>query len=149
LAIDQVGMFLAISIVVLVALFNILSSLLMLVSSKVRDIAIMRTMGASRASMCKVFVAVGTTIGSLGTAIGCLAGLSLVGCKDVIAGLVANHIAGTAYGGEVRALIDLPAQISASEVLAILTMAIGGTVLVTLYPALRAASIHPASILRH
>ena len=147
-AAEQVGMFIALSMVVLVALFNILSSLLMLVSSKTRDIAIMRTMGASRASVAKIFVAVGTTIGALGAAAGCLAGLSALAGKNAIAGLL-EDLVGDIYGAELRALVELPAQISAAEIFAILAMAIGGTVLVTLYPAFRAASVHPASVLRY
>jgi lipoprotein-releasing system permease protein len=149
LAVERVGMFIAISMVVLVALFNILSSLLMLVSSKLRDVAIMRTMGASRASITKVFVAVGTAIGSLGAAAGCFAGLTIVAGKDTIANLLENHVIGAAYGTELRTLADLPAQIDMAELGAILLMAVGGTVLVTLYPAFKAASVHPASSLRY
>jgi lipoprotein-releasing system permease protein len=148
LAVEQIGMSLAIGMVVLVALFNILSSLLMLVSSKVRDIAILRTMGASRTSIAKVFVAVGTTIGSLGATVGCLLGLSIVAGKDAIAGFL-EHLVGDAYSAELRVFVDLPAQIGASELFAILAMAICGTVLVTLYPAIKAASVHPASVLRY
>lgn len=149
LALDKIGMFIALSIVVLVALFNIFSSLLMLVSSKVRDIAIIRTMGASRASVAKVFVAVGGAIGSIGATIGCVGGLAIVGGKDSIALFLEKHVVGAAYSAELQSLADLPAQISAIEVMAILAMALGGTILATLYPAVRAAKVHPATVLRY
>ena len=66
LEVERVAMFVVLSLIVLVAVFNILSSLIMLVRAKTRDIAILRTMGASRRGMMKVFMTVGVTIGSLG-----------------------------------------------------------------------------------
>ena len=148
LAVEKIGMLVAIGMVVLVALFNILSSLLMLVSSKLRDIAILRTMGATRTSIAKVFVAVGTTIGSLGATAGCLVGLAIIAGKNGIVGFL-EPLVGDVYRAELRVFVDLPAQIGAFDLFAILAMAIGGTVLVTLYPAIKAASIHPASVLRY
>ena len=70
LEVERVAMFVVLSLIVLVAVFNILSSLIMLVRAKTRDIAILRTMGASRRGMMKVFVTVGVTIGSLGIVLG-------------------------------------------------------------------------------
>src|SRR3546814_10217655 len=70
LAVERVTMFVVLSIIILVAVFNILSSLIMLVRAKMRDIAILRTMGASRHGLIKIFVTVGVTIGALGTCAG-------------------------------------------------------------------------------
>ena len=70
LEIERVAMFVVLSLIILVAVFNILSSLIMLVRAKTRDIAILRTMGASRSGMMKIFVTVGVTIGSLGILLG-------------------------------------------------------------------------------
>ena len=70
LEIERIAMFVVLSLIILVAVFNILSSLIMLVRAKTRDIAILRTMGASRAAMMKMFVTVGVTIGSLGIVLG-------------------------------------------------------------------------------
>src|SRR3546814_11857188 len=70
LQVERVAMFVILSLIILVAVFNILSSLIMLVRAKTRDIAILRTMGASRRSLLKIFVTVGTTIGALGTIAG-------------------------------------------------------------------------------
>jgi lipoprotein-releasing system permease protein len=149
LALEQVGMFIALSIIVLVALFNILSSLVMLVRSKLRDIAIMRTMGATEASIAKIFVAVGTAIGSSGAALGSLLGFSLVSFKEEIAGFIKQYVLGDSYTKEVAVLIDLPAHISIGEGAGIVAMALVGTVLATLYPAFRAAAVDPASVLRY
>ncbi len=74
LEVERVAMFVVLSLIVLVAVFNILSSLIMLVRAKTRDIAILRTMGASRRGMMKVFVTVGVTIGSLGIVLGIILG---------------------------------------------------------------------------
>jgi lipoprotein-releasing system permease protein len=74
LAVERVAMFVVLSLIILVAVFNILSSLIMLVRAKTRDIAILRTMGASRGSLIKVFVTVGVTIGTLGTVAGLILG---------------------------------------------------------------------------
>ncbi len=74
LEVERIAMFVVLSLIVLVAVFNILSSLIMLVRAKTRDIAILRTMGASRRSMMKVFVTVGVTIGSLGIVLGLIIG---------------------------------------------------------------------------
>jgi lipoprotein-releasing system permease protein len=76
LEIERIAMFVVLSLIVLVAVFNILSSLIMLVRAKTRDIAILRTMGASRRGMMKVFVTVGVTIGSLGIVLGIVLGAS-------------------------------------------------------------------------
>ena len=149
LALEHIGMFIAVSMIVLVAQFNILSSLMMLVSSKVRDIAIMRTMGASRASILKIFVAVGTAIGSSGALLGSILGLSAVSAKESIAAFLRAHLPTDSYAKELSVLIDLPAQISLLETVGILLMTLAGTLLATLYPAFRAANVDPGYVLRY
>jgi lipoprotein-releasing system permease protein len=149
LALDQVGMFIALSMIVLVALFNILSSLMMLVRSKVRDIAIMRTMGASRTSIVRIFVAVGTVIGSTGAGIGILLGLSIVAFRKELGNFLTAHVLGNSYATEVALLVDLPAELGIVQGAGILAMAMAGTMLATLYPAMKAANVDPASVLRY
>jgi lipoprotein-releasing system permease protein len=149
LALDQIGMFIAVSIIVVVAQFNILSSLMMLVASKVRDIAIMRTMGASRSAILRIFVAVGTAIGSSGALLGSVIGLSLVAAKEDIATFLKAHVLQGSYGQELSVIIDLPAEISVAETAGILLMTLTGTILATLYPALKAANVDPAYALRY
>ena len=88
LEVERVAMFVVLSLIVLVAVFNILSSLIMLVRAKTRDIAILRTMGASRRGMMKVFVTVGVTIGSLGIMLGIILGaIFLFFRQDVVNGI--------------------------------------------------------------
>jgi lipoprotein-releasing system permease protein len=149
LALEHIGMFIAVSMIVLVAQFNILSSLMMLVGSKLRDIAIMRTMGASRASILKIFVAVGTAIGSSGALLGSILGLSAVTAKDDVVGFLKAHVLRDSYTMELAVLLDLPVRISAGETAGILAMTLAGTILATLYPAFRAAKVDPATVLRY
>lgn len=149
LAVEQVAMFVALSMIVLVAQFNILSSLMMLVRSKVRDIAILRTMGASRSGIMKVFVTVGTAIGAAGSLLGCAVGLALVSAKDAIALFLKDSLIGRSHSHDLLTLIDLPARIGAGEVSGIVLLALVGTVAATFYPAFRAASVDPASVLRY
>lgn len=149
LALEHIGMFIAVSLIVIVAQFNILSSLMMLVGSKVRDIAIIRTMGASRSSILRIFVAVGTAIGSSGALLGSVIGLSLVGSREKIAVFLGDHVLSGSRSAEIAVLIDLPAKISFGETAGILLMTLTGTVLATLYPALRASRVDPAIVLRY
>ena len=149
LALEHIGMFIAVSMIVLVAQFNILSSLMMLVGSKVRDIAILRTMGASRAAILKVFVTVGTAIGASGALLGSVLGLSIVASKDALAAFLKTYVLGSAYSNEIGVLVDLPARISVAETLGILLMTLTGTILSTLYPALKAARVDPVTVLRY
>ena len=131
--------------VVIVALFNILSSLIMLVRFKIRDIAILRTMGASRSAIARIFVAVGAAIGSAGTLLGCGVGLAVVLGKDSIA----NFVSIIGYVAEADVLTKLPVQIGPGELIGICSMALGGTILATLYPALKAAAVDPVLVLRY
>src|SRR6185503_9824856 len=78
LEVERVAMFVVLSLIVLVAAFNILSSLVMLVRSKMRDIAILRTMGATRKSLLKIFVTTGTVVGAVGTGAGLVLGLLIL-----------------------------------------------------------------------
>jgi lipoprotein-releasing system permease protein len=149
LALEHIGMFIAVSLIVVVAQFNILSSLMMLVGSKVRDIAIIRTMGASRSSILRIFVTVGTAIGSSGALLGSVIGLTLVGSRERLAVFLGDHVLGGSRSAELSALIDLPARISFGETAGILLMTLAGTILATLYPALRASRVDPAIVLRY
>ena len=110
LEIERVAMFVVLSLIILVAVFNILSSLIMLVRAKTRDIAILRTMGASRSGMMKVFVTVGVTIGSLGILLGLLLGSIFLyfrqGVVDAIQYLTGQNL----WDPSVRFLSDLPSE---------------------------------------
>ena len=135
LQVERVAMFFALSVIVLVAAFNILSSLVMLVRSKTRDIAILRTMGATRKSLLKIFVTTGSVIGMIGTMAGLLLGfLVLLFRQPIVRGI--EMITGQSlWDPQIRFLTELPAKPEAFEVLLICLMAMGLSFLATLYPA--------------
>ena len=149
LEIERVAMFVVLSLIVVVAVFNILSSLIMLVRAKTRDIAILRTMGASRRGMMKVFVTVGVTIGSLGIVLGIILGaLFLFFRQSVVNGIQA--ITGqNLWDPSVRVLTDLPSKTDPFEVTAIILIALILSFLATLYPAYKAAGTDPVQVLRY
>ena len=149
LEIERVAMFVVLSLIVLVAVFNILSSLIMLVRAKTRDIAILRTMGSSRGGMMKVFMTVGVTIGSLGIVLGMILGaIFLFFRQDVVNGIQA--ITGqNMWDPSVRVLTDLPSKTDPFEVAAIVITALVLSFLATLYPAYKAASTDPVQVLRY
>jgi lipoprotein-releasing system permease protein len=149
LEVERVAMFVVLSLIVLVAVFNILSSLIMLVRAKTRDIAILRTMGASRRGMMKVFMTVGVTIGSLGIVLGIILGaIFLFFRQDVVNGIQA--VTGqNLWDPSVRFLTDLPSKSDPFEVGAIIIIALVLSFLATLYPAYKAASTDPVQVLRY
>ncbi len=149
LEVERVAMFVVLSLIVLVAVFNILSSLIMLVRAKTRDIAILRTMGASRRGMMKVFVTVGVTIGSLGIVLGLIFGaVFLFFRQDVVDAIqFITHV--NLWDPSVRFLSDLPAKTDPFEVAAIVLTALILSFLATLYPAWKAASTDPVQVLRY
>jgi len=149
LEVERVAMFVVLSLIVLVAVFNILSSLIMLVRAKTRDIAILRTMGASRSGMMKVFVTVGVTIGSLGIVLGVILGaIFLFFRQDIVNGIQA--ITGqNLWDPSVRFLTDLPSKSDPFEVTAIVLTALVLSFLATLYPAYKAAGTDPVQVLRY
>lgn len=144
---ERVAMTIIISMVTLIALSNILSSMVMLVRYKSREIAILRTMGMSRKSIARVFVGVGAAIGLAGEAAGLGVGLTLKAAKDPITQTLRMQIAHPS--AELDVLLSLPLAISGGEITWIVALVSSGVLLSTLYPAVRAAAIDPAAVLRH
>ena len=149
LAIERVAMFVILSLIVLVAAFNILSSLIMLVRAKMRDIAILRTMGASRGGMMKVFVTVGVTIGSLGIVLGLTLGSVFLFFRQGMVNAIQFLTGQNLWDPSVRFLSELPSKTDPFEVLAIVLIALILSFLATLYPAWKAASTDPVQVLRY
>ncbi|EAQ30359.1 ABC-type transport system [Erythrobacter sp. NAP1] len=149
LEIERVAMAFVLSFMVLVASFNILSSLVMLVRAKTRDIAIMRTMGATRRSLLKIFVTTGTTIGAIGTIAGLVLGFVLLLFRNEIVDGIAYVTGAQIWDPEVRFLTSLPVRIDAWEVIGVVALAIGLSFLATLYPALKASNTDPVQVLRY
>lgn len=149
LQVERVAMFVVLSLIIVVAVFNILSSLIMLVRAKTRDIAILRTMGASRRAMMKIFMTVGVSIGAVGTLAGLVLGTIFLffrqGVVDGIQYLTGQNL----WDPSIRFLTELPSKTDPFEVLAIVVLAIGSAFLFTLYPAWKAASTDPVQVLRY
>jgi len=129
--------------------FNILSSLIMLVRAKTRDIAILRTMGASRRGMMKVFVTVGTTIGSLGILLGLVLGAVFLFFRQPIVNVIQWLTGQNLWDPSVRFLSELPSKTDPIEVAAIVLVTLVLTFLATLFPARRAAATDPVQVLRY
>jgi lipoprotein-releasing system permease protein len=149
LEVERVAMFVVLSLIVLVAVFNILSSLIMLVRAKTRDIAILRTMGASRRGMMKVFVTVGVTIGSLGIILGLILGAIFLFFRQDVVNAIQYLTGQNLWDPSVRFLSDLPSKTDPFEVAAIVITALVLSFLATLYPAWKAASTDPVQVLRY
>ena len=149
LQVERIAMFIVLSLIVLVAVFNILSSLIMLVRAKTRDIAILRTMGASRRGMMKVFVTVGVTIGSLGIILGVILGAIFLFFRQGVVNAIQYLTGQNLWDPSVRFLSELPSKTDPIEVTAIVLIALILSFLATLYPAWKAASTDPVQVLRY
>ena len=149
LQVERAAMAFALSFMVLVAAFNILSSLVMLVRAKTRDIAIMRTLGATRQSLIKIFVTTGFTIGAIGTLAGLALGfLILAGRQQIVEGfgvLTGQDL----WDPQYSFLTTIPSKVDGSEVTMIVLLALGLSFLATLYPAWKAANTDPVQVLRY
>jgi len=134
---------------VLVAALNIVSGLIMLVKDKSADIAILRTMGATRGAVMRVFFITGASIGIVGTlagfAIGMLVCLNIEAIRQFIARLTNTEI----FSPELYYLSQLPAEVDSSEVITVVVMALTLSILATLYPSWRASRLDPVEALRY
>ena len=149
LQVERVAMFIVLSLIVLVAVFNILSSLIMLVRAKTRDIAILRTMGASRHGMMRVFMTVGVTIGSLGIVLGMILGAVFLYFRQAVVDAIEKLTGQNLWDPSIRMLTELPSKTDPFEVTAIVLTALILSFLATLYPAYKAASTDPVQVLRY
>lgn len=149
LVVEQVVMFWVLSIIILVAVFNILSSLIMLVRAKTRDIAILRTMGATRAALMRVFMMVGTAIGGLGVLLGLALGFLVLEFRQQIVFAFGRLTGTNLWDPSVRYLTELPARTDPFEVAGIVALALLLSFLATIYPAWKAASTDPVTVLRY
>lgn len=146
---ERVAMFLILSIIIVVAVFNIASSLFMLVKEKASDIAILKTMGLSSAAIMRIFIMVGLTVGLSGVVAGCLLAWAIVGNIDTIKTAIELALGLDLWDPSVRLITELKASVDPGEVIATIALATSLSFLAALLPARRAASIDPVEVLRY
>lgn len=149
LQVERVVMFTILSMIILVAAFNIISSLIMLVKDKAADIAVLRTMGATRSSIMRVFCITGTAIGFIGTVLGFVLGVVIAVNAEAIRSWVSNVLGVALFPPEVFFLSELPSRVDPVEVVVVLAVSLALSFLATLYPAWRAAQYDPVEALRY
>jgi lipoprotein-releasing system permease protein len=149
LQIQKETMFIVLGMIVLVAAFNVISSLIMLVKDKTADIAVLRTIGADSGAILRIFLMCGASVGIAGTAIG--TALGVVVCRNIVA---IQHFIERVTGGQVfdsRAfmLTQLPDQVEWGDVGRVVLLGLALSLLATIYPSWKAARTDPVEALRH
>ena len=147
--IERNVMFLILTLIIVVAAFNIISSMIMMVKDKGRDIAILRTMGASRGAVLRIFMLSGASIGVVGTVAGLLLGVAFTRNIEAIRQALQKVIGTDLFAAEIYFFTRIPARIDVGEVAAVVFMALALSFLATLYPSWRAARLDPVEALRY
>lgn len=147
--IEKTAMFIILTLIVAVAAFNIVSALVMVVTDKQADIAILRTLGATPLSIMGIFIVQGITIGVVGTVLGLIGGVALATHVDVVVPFIEQLFGLKFLAPDVYLISDLPSQVQWSDVFTIGIMAFSLATVATLYPAWRAARTQPAEALRY
>ena len=149
LEVERNVMFLILTLIILVAALNIVSGLIMLVKDKSGDIAILRTMGATRGAVMRVFLIAGASIGVIGTALGFVLGVVFCANIENIRQFLSSLTGTTLFNPEIYFLSRMPAEMDPSEVASVVLMSLALTFLATLYPSWSAARLDPVEALRY
>jgi lipoprotein-releasing system permease protein len=149
LRLEKIAMFIILILIVLVAAFNIISTLIMVVMEKNKDIAILKSMGAPSKSILKIFIIEGGVIGVVGTILGTILGLGAAFNLEKITGFVENLFGFKILSSDVYYIDKLPSQVNPGDVAMIVVTAILISLLATLYPSWRASKLDPAEALRY
>ena len=149
LRLEKIVMFIILILIILVAAFNIVSTLFMVVMEKNKEIAILKSMGASRSSIMKIFSYQGLIIGIVGTAVGCVGGFTVVPNLNEIVGLIEDLFGITAFPSDVYYLDKIPSDIQYFDSFLIVVFSIVICFLASLYPAWRASRLDPVEGLRY
>ena len=149
LRLEKIVMFIILILIILVAAFNIVSTLFMVVMEKTKEIAILKSMGASRTSIMKIFSFQGLIIGITGTLVGCIGGFTVVPNLNEIVGFIEYLFGITAFPSDVYYLDKLPSEIQYLDSFLIVVFSIAICFLASLYPAWRASRMDPVDGLRY
>lgn len=149
LQVERNVMFLILTLIILVAAFNIISSLIMLVKDKSHDIAILRTMGATKQQVMRIFLITGATIGVVGTSVGAFLGILITTNLQSIQRGLESLLDSKLFPAEIYFLSKLPAIIDWQEVVTVIAMSLILSFGATIYPAWRAAKLNPVEALRY
>jgi lipoprotein-releasing system permease protein len=149
LRLEKIAMFIILALIVLVAAFNIISTLIMVVMEKNHDIAILKAMGAPSKGILRIFIIEGLVIGVVGTLLGAISGLVLAFNLETVTGFVENLFGFKILSGDVYYIDKLPSQVNSLDVILIVVTAILISLLATLYPSWRASKLDPAETLRY
>jgi lipoprotein-releasing system permease protein len=149
LQVERNVMFMILTLIIIVAALNIISGLFMLVKDKGRDIAILRTMGATRGAIMRVFMMTGSAIGVVGTLAGVILGVAVTRNIREIQHFVDGISGGQIWDPTVRFLSDIPARMDTGETMAVVAMALALSFFATIFPAWRAARLDPVEALRY
>jgi lipoprotein-releasing system permease protein len=149
LRLEKRVMFIILSLIIVVAAFNIITALIMVVMEKTRDIAILKSMGATSKSIMKIFMLQGIIIGAIGTALGCMGGLLVAFHIEPISLFVENIFGFKILPGDVYYLSELPSKVDFGDVLVIAAVAMIICFLATIYPSWNASKLDPAEALRY
>jgi len=142
-------MFLILSLIILVAAFNIISSMIMLVNTKRADIALLRAMGASKLVIIKIFLMIGSFVGIIGTFFGTLLGIYLSMNIEQVRQFLSFLFNQNLFSPEVYFLTELPSEIKFYEVLYIISISVTLSILACVYPSWKASKVTPAEALRY
>jgi lipoprotein-releasing system permease protein len=149
LRLEKIAMFIILVLIVLVAAFNIISTLIMVVMEKNKDIAILKSMGAPSSGILKIFMIEGLVIGVVGTALGLILGLGIAFNLEMVTGFVEGLFGFKILSSDVYYIDKLPSQVNPLDVGLIVITSIGISLLATLYPSWRASRLDPAETLRY
>lgn len=149
LRLEKLGLFIVLGIIVLVAAFNIATTLIMVVIEKNRDIAILRSMGAKAGSIMRIFILEGIIIGGVGTALGTTIGVLLAKNADPIIKGLEDLLGIRIFDQAVYGMAEFPSKVVSSDVIAVASMALIISLVATVYPAWHAARLDPAESLRY
>ena len=149
LRIEKTAMFIILTLIVAVAAFNLVSTLVMVVNEKRAEIAILRTLGLTPTSVLAIFLIQGTLIGLVGTTVGAVGGMALAAHLEIVVTALEDLVGQKILSPEIYYLDDVPADVRGNDVAAIVIVAFVMSLIATVYPAWRGANTQPAEALRH